>query len=49
LPAHSTDPSLQRSPQFTMLVARSFARDAWRFLCVSAAQYGYDVLHPQPF
>ena len=43
------NPSPQRSPQFTMLVARSFARDAWRFLCVSAAQYGYDVLHPQPF
>ena len=49
LPARSDDQSLQRSPQFTMLVARSFARDAWRVLCVSAAQYGYDVLHPQPF
>jgi sarcosine oxidase subunit gamma len=35
--------------QFTMLVARSFARDAWRALCVSAAQYGYDVLRRQPF
>jgi sarcosine oxidase subunit gamma len=35
--------------EFTMLVARSFARDAWRVLCVSAAQYGYDVLHPRRF
>ena len=35
--------------QFAMLVARSFARDAWRALCVSAAQYGYDVAHPRPF
>ena len=36
-------------PQHTMMVARSFARDAWRALCLSAAQYGYDVLRPQPF
>ena len=35
--------------EFTMMVARSFARDAWRSLCLSAAQYGYDVLHPRPF
>ena len=49
LPADSTDPSLQQSLQFTMLVARSFERDAWRLLCVSAAQYGYDVLYPRPF
>ena len=49
LPPEPADQSLQRSPPFTMLVARSFARDAWRFLCVSAAQYGYEVLHPQPF
>jgi sarcosine oxidase subunit gamma len=49
LPAEPADRTLQRLPQFTMLVARSFARDAWRFLCVSAAQYGYEVLHPQPF
>ena len=34
--------------QFAMLVARSFARDAWHLLCISAAQYGYDVLRPQP-
>jgi sarcosine oxidase subunit gamma len=37
------------APEYTMLVARSFARDAWRALCLSAAQYGYDVQRPQPF
>lgn len=37
------------SPAFTMLVARSLARDAWRALCISAAQYGYDVLRPHAF
>jgi len=31
-------------PAFTVMVARSFARDAWRTLCVSSAQYGYDVV-----
>ena len=31
------------SPAFTVLVARSFARDVWRTLCRSASQYGYDV------
>jgi len=31
---------------FRLMVARSFARDVWRTLCVSAAQYGYDVLAP---
>jgi sarcosine oxidase subunit gamma len=49
LPGEPVHQSLQRAPQFTMLVGRSFARDAWHFLCASAAQYGYDVLHPQPF
>ena len=29
---------------FTVMVARSYARDAWGFLCSSAASYGYDVL-----
>ena len=37
------------SPAFTVLVARSFARDVWRTLCVSAAQYGYDVLPARLF
>ena len=31
-------------PEFVVMVARSLARDVWRTLCVSAAQYGYDVL-----
>ena len=35
------------SPAFTLMVARSFARDVWRSLCLSAAQYGYDVV-PSP-
>ena len=37
------------APVFTMFVARSFARNIWRTLCVSAAQYGYDVLPPRDF
>ena len=37
------------TPSFTVMVARSFARDVWRTLCVSAAQYGYDVLPPGDF
>ena len=31
---------------FTVMVARSFARDVWHALCASAAQYGYEVLAP---
>ncbi len=34
---------------FLLLVARSLARDAWRLLCRSSAQYGYDITAPQPF
>jgi len=34
---------------FTVIVARSYARGVWRTLCLSAAQYGYDVMAPQPF
>jgi sarcosine oxidase subunit gamma len=30
-------------PACTMLVARSFSRDAWRSLCMAAAPYGYTV------
>lgn len=37
------------SSVFTMMVARSLARDAWRTLCESAAQYGYDILRPRTF
>ena len=36
------------APTFLMLVARSLARDVWRLLCRSSAQYGYDVVLPQP-
>jgi len=38
-----------RAPSFTVLVARSFARDAWHALCVSAAQHGYEVLPARPW
>jgi len=34
------------SPAFTVMVARSFARDVWQLLCETAAQYGYDVAPP---
>ena len=37
------------APVFTLMVARSFARDAWRTLCLSAAAFGYDVLPPRQF
>ena len=37
------------APTFTVMVARSYARDAWRGLCLSAAQYGYDVLPPRTY
>ena len=37
------------APVFTLLVGRSFARDAWRTLCLSAAAHGYDVLPPRQF
>lgn len=36
------------TPAFLMLVARSLARDAWRLLCRSSAQYGYDIVAPSP-
>jgi hypothetical protein len=32
-----------------VLVARSYARDVWRALCLSAAPYGYDVLAARAF
>lgn len=34
---------------FTLIVGRSYARGIWRALCVSSAQYGYDVLPGAPF
>jgi sarcosine oxidase subunit gamma len=36
-------------PTFTVMVARSFARDLWHTLCEGAAQYSYEVLPPAPF
>ena len=36
-------------PTFSVMVARSFARDAWHALCEAAAQYGYEVLPPAPY
>ena len=37
------------SPVFTLMVARSVARDAWLALCRSAAPYGYEVLPARHF
>lgn len=37
------------APTFTLLVARSFARDVGRALGVVAAQYGFDVLAARPY
>jgi len=37
------------TPTFTLLVAQSFARDAWHALCEASAQYGYDVMPPTAF
>lgn len=34
---------------FTMFVARSFARDMWATLCRASAQHGYEVQSPAPF
>lgn len=31
---------------FTVMVARSFAREVWRALCEASAQYGYEVAAP---
>jgi sarcosine oxidase, subunit gamma len=37
------------SPAFTVMVARSFAADAWGALCLAASTEGYDVAAPSPF
>jgi sarcosine oxidase subunit gamma len=37
------------TPTFTVMVARSFARDVDRALGVVAAQYGFDVLAVRPY
>ena len=36
----------ETAPAFTVMVPRSFAREVWRALCLSAAQFGYDVAPP---
>lgn len=38
-----------QTPTFTLMVARSFARDVARALGVVAAQYGFDVLAERPY
>jgi sarcosine oxidase subunit gamma len=40
---------LDERPAFIVMVARSFAVDAWRDLCVSADTDGYGVVPPLPF
>ena len=37
------------APTFTVIVARSYARDAWHALTASAAQYGIEVRAPAPY
>jgi sarcosine oxidase subunit gamma len=37
------------APTFTMMVARSYARDAWHSLMTAAAQYGAEVGLPAPY
>ena len=37
------------APTFTLMVARSFARDVGRTLGIVAAQYGFDVLASRPY
>jgi len=39
----------REAPAFTLLVARSFARDMWHSLCVASAPYGFDVTAPAAF
>ncbi|MEO8564821.1 MAG: sarcosine oxidase subunit gamma family protein [Betaproteobacteria bacterium] len=38
-----------KPPAWTVLVARSFARDSWHSLCTAAAPYGYTVRAPAKF
>ncbi|MEO8675983.1 MAG: sarcosine oxidase subunit gamma family protein [Casimicrobiaceae bacterium] len=37
------------TPTFTVMVARSYARDVWHALREAAAQYGFDVRPPSPY
>jgi len=40
---------LRDADGFTLLVARSFARDVWHALCESAEEYGYEVQAQAPY
>jgi len=40
---------VKEADAFTVMVARSFARDVWHALTGAAAQYGYEVLPPAPY
>jgi len=40
---------VKEADAFTVMVARSFARDVWHALTGAAAQYGYQVLPPAPY
>jgi len=40
---------VREADAFTVMVARSFARDVWHVLTGAAAQYGYEVLAPAPY
>jgi sarcosine oxidase, subunit gamma len=35
--------------EWLLMAPRSYARDAWRLLCISAMEYGYEVTPPAPF
>jgi sarcosine oxidase subunit gamma len=40
---------VKEADAFTVMVARSFARDVWHALTGAAAQYGYEVLSPTSY
>ena len=40
---------VKEADAFTVMVARSFARDVWHALTGAATQYGYEVLPPAPY
>ncbi len=35
--------------EWLLMSPRSYARDAWRLLCISSMEYGYEVNTPAPF
>jgi sarcosine oxidase subunit gamma len=46
---HVTALFVKDADVFTVMVARSFARDVWHALTGAAAQYGYEVAPPAPY